>query len=119
MVERNASPSCSYDSFSSSFGPVSRVVLASGVRRTSFQSCTTGVLTKRTSGISHPDALHWHKLVVNVVLSETSPIAMANVGWKIYLLFVCLNAVDVIIIVAFFLETKGKPLQRFLNYVWC
>lgn len=42
---------------------------------------------------------------------------MANIGWKFYLVFVCLNAVDFIIIAAFFPETKGKSLHSFLGYV--
>ncbi|KAG8213228.1 sugar transporter [Butyriboletus roseoflavus] len=80
--------------FSLSFGPVSWV-LASEVFPTRMRSIGTGVAT----------CTNW---LFNVVLAETSPIGMADVGWKFYLLFVCLNAMDFIIIAAFFPETKGK-----------
>lgn len=32
---------------------------------------------------------------------------MTNIGWKFYMVFVCLNFVDLIIITLFFPETKG------------
>jgi len=41
------------------------------------------------------------------MLSEVSPIAMANIGWKFYMLFICLNAIDFGLIALFFPETKG------------
>lgn len=101
--------------FSLSFGPVSWV-LASEVSRTDFQTCTANVLTNvyqvfptrtRSIGTSVATCSNW---LFNVLISETSPIGMANVGWKFYLLFVCLNAVDFIAIALFFPETKGKSL---------
>ena len=46
--------------FSLSFGPVSWV-LASEVSRAGSQSCILSVLTEGPSGVSHPDALHWHE----------------------------------------------------------
>ncbi|KAF8440307.1 sugar transporter [Boletus edulis BED1] len=84
--------------FSLSFGPVSWV-LASEVFPTRTRSIGTSVAT----------CANW---LFNVLISETSPIGMANVGWKFYLLFVFLNAVDLILIVIFFPETKGKSLEE-------
>ncbi|KAF8556197.1 sugar transporter [Imleria badia] len=83
--------------FSLSFGPVSWV-LASEVFPTRTRSIGTSVAT----------CSNW---LFNVLLSETSPIGMASVGWKFYLLFVFLNAVDFIVIMLFFPETKGKSLE--------
>ena len=38
---------------------------------------------------------------------KVSTIAITNISWKYYLVFICLNAVDFIIITLFFPETKG------------
>ncbi|KAF8121805.1 sugar transporter [Boletus edulis] len=84
--------------FSLSFGPVSWV-LASEVFPTRTRSIGTSVAT----------CANW---LFNVLISETSPIGLANVGWKFYLLFVFLNAVDLILIAIFFPETKGKSLEE-------
>ncbi|KAG6841475.1 hypothetical protein C0991_010663 [Blastosporella zonata] len=46
------------------------------------------------------------------MIGQISPIAMANIGWKFYMLFVCLNLVDLIAIILFFPETKGKTLEE-------
>jgi len=84
--------------FSLSFGPVSWV-LAAEVFPTRTRSIGTSVAT----------CANW---LLNTLISETSPIGMTNVGWKFYLLFVCLNAVDFVIIAHFFPETKGKSLEE-------
>ena len=44
----------------------------------------------------------------NILFSQVSNIAIANIGWKYYLLFICLNAVDFIMVVLFFPDTKGS-----------
>ena len=36
-----------------------------------------------------------------------SNLAIANISWRYYLVFICLNAVDFIVIAFFFPETKG------------
>jgi len=84
--------------FSLSFGPVSWV-LASEVFPTRTRSIGTSVAT----------ASNW---AFNVMISEVSPIALENVGWKFYILFIVLNAVDLVIITLFFPETKGKILEE-------
>lgn len=39
---------------------------------------------------------------------QVSPMAMTNVTWRFYMLFVALNLVDFVIITLFFPETKGR-----------
>lgn len=80
--------------FSLSFGPVSWV-LASEVFPTSVRSMGTSVAT----------CCNW---AFNVLLGQVSPMAMDNVGWKFYLLFICLNLFDFLVILFVFPETKGK-----------
>ncbi|KAI5118100.1 hypothetical protein M0805_005207 [Coniferiporia weirii] len=83
--------------FSLSFGPISWV-LASEVFPTRTRSIGTAVAT----------CCNW---ALNVLFSEASPIAMANVAWKFYVLFIVLNFVSFITILVFFPETKGKTLE--------
>ena len=49
----------------------------------------------RSIGTSVATCANW---AMNVLLSQVSPIGMANASWKFYLLFVCLNFVDFIIV---------------------
>ncbi|KAF9009839.1 general substrate transporter [Hymenopellis radicata] len=84
--------------FSLSFGPVSWV-LAAEVFPTSVRSMGTAVAT----------CCNW---AFNVLLSQVSPLAMDNVGWKFYLLFILLNFCDFVVILFFFPETKGKTLEQ-------
>ncbi|PPR00886.1 hypothetical protein CVT24_000371 [Panaeolus cyanescens] len=84
--------------FSLSFGPVSWV-LASEVFPTSTRALGTSVAT----------CSNW---AFNTLLSQVSPIGIEAVQWKFYFLFVCLNFVDLIAIVLFFPETKGKTLEE-------
>ncbi|KAF5386507.1 hypothetical protein D9757_005857 [Collybiopsis confluens] len=84
--------------FSASFGPVSWV-LASEVFPTSTRSIGTSVAT----------CFNW---AFNTMLSQVSPIGIANIGYKFYLVFVCFNFVNFFIIALFFPETKGKTLEE-------
>ncbi|KIK56699.1 hypothetical protein GYMLUDRAFT_47000 [Collybiopsis luxurians FD-317 M1] len=84
--------------FSASFGPVSWV-LASEVFPTSTRSIGTSVAT----------CCNW---AFNTMLSQVSPIGLTNIGYKFYLVFVCFNFVNLIIIALFFPETKGKTLEE-------
>ncbi|KAJ3755671.1 sugar transporter [Lentinula raphanica] len=84
--------------FSASFGPVSWV-LASEVFPTSTRSIGTSVAT----------CCNW---AFNTMLSQVSPIGINNIGYKFYLVFVCFNFVNLIIIIFFFPETKGKTLEE-------
>ncbi|GAW03574.1 general substrate transporter [Lentinula edodes] len=84
--------------FSASFGPVSWV-LASEVFPTSTRSIGTSVAT----------CCNW---AFNTMLSQLSPIGISNVGYKFYLVFVCCNFVNLIVMVVFFPETKGKTLEE-------
>lgn len=87
--------------FSLSFGPVSWV-LASEVRYINFLRrdsgvdemivCTQVFPTKtRALGTSVATCSNW---AMNVMISQVSPIGMDNIGWRFYLVFVALNAVD-------------------------
>jgi len=89
--------------FSLSFGPVSWV-LASEVFPTSSRALGTMVAT----------CSNW---AFNTMIGQVSPIAMAKVGWKFYMLFVSLNFVDLVIIALFFPETKGNTLEE-MNIVF-
>ncbi|TFK75143.1 general substrate transporter [Pluteus cervinus] len=89
---------CTTVFFSLSFGPVSWV-LASEVFPTKVRSMGTSVAT----------CANW---AFNTLLSQVSPLAMESIQWKFYLIFVCLNLVDLVIIILFFPETKGKTLEE-------
>ncbi|CCL98787.1 uncharacterized protein FIBRA_00792 [Fibroporia radiculosa] len=84
--------------FSLSFGPVSWV-LASEVFPTKTRSIGTSVAT----------CANW---AFNVLFSQVSNLAIESIDWKYYIVFICLNAVDFIIIAFFFPETKGKSLEE-------
>jgi hypothetical protein len=45
--------------------------------------------------------------IFNVLFSQVSTLAITNISWKYYLVFICLNAVDFVVIALFFPETKG------------
>ncbi|KZT07730.1 general substrate transporter [Laetiporus sulphureus 93-53] len=84
--------------FSLSFGPVSWV-LASEVFPTKTRSIGTSVAT----------CANW---AFNVLFSQVSNLAIENISWRYYILFICLNFVDFLIITFTFPETKGKTLEE-------
>ncbi|KAF9442102.1 general substrate transporter [Macrolepiota fuliginosa MF-IS2] len=84
--------------FSLSFGPVSWV-LASEVFPTSTRSIGTSVAT----------CANW---AFNTFIGQVSPIALKNVNWKFYMLFIALNFFDFLAVLFFFPETKGKTLEE-------
>ncbi|KIJ52353.1 hypothetical protein M422DRAFT_776037 [Sphaerobolus stellatus SS14] len=84
--------------FSVSFGPISWV-LASEV----FPTRT------RAIGTSAATCSNW---LMNVLFSEASPVALQNINWKYYILFIVLNLMDFFIIAFLFPETKGKSLEE-------
>jgi hypothetical protein len=49
---------------------------------------------------------------------KVSPLGLARVQWKFYLLFICLNFIDFIIIALFFPETKCKLLYLVFSIFW-
>lgn len=79
--------------YSSSFGPVSWT-LVSEVFPTRTRAIGTSVAT----------CANW---AFDVLFSQVSNLALNKIGWRYYLLFICLNAVDFVIIALFFPETKG------------
>ena len=44
----------------------------------------------------------------NILFSQVSNLAIENTAWKFYTLFICLNAIDFVLIAFFFPETKGE-----------
>ncbi|EMD33912.1 hypothetical protein CERSUDRAFT_117444 [Gelatoporia subvermispora B] len=84
--------------FSLSFGPVSWV-LASEVFPTKTRSVGTSVAT----------CANW---AFNVLFSQVSNLAITKISWRYYLVFICLNAIDFVLIGLFFPETKGKSLEQ-------
>ncbi|KAI0784194.1 general substrate transporter [Abortiporus biennis] len=84
--------------FSVSFGPVSWT-LASEVFPTRTRSIGTSVAT----------CANW---AFNVLFSQVSNLAMNNISWRYYLIFIILNAIDFVIIAVLFPETKGKTLEE-------
>jgi sugar porter (SP) family MFS transporter len=84
--------------FSVSFGPVSWVY-QSEIFPMRVRSIGTAVCT----------CSNW---AANVLISQISPIGLQNLGWKFYLLFICTNFVNGLIVIFFFPETKGKTLEE-------
>lgn len=40
-------------------------------------------------------------------INQVSNMAISNISWRYYLVFICLNAIDFVVIALFFPETKG------------
>ena len=49
---------------------------------------------------------------VNILNTYVPPVAIANSGWRFYLLYVVWDAFGVVIIYFFFVETKGRSLEE-------
>lgn len=47
-----------------------------------------------------------------MVYLEAAPTALANIGWKYYLLFIMLTVLDIAVVWFLFLETKGLSLEE-------
>ncbi|KEP54954.1 putative MFS sugar transporter [Rhizoctonia solani 123E] len=84
--------------FSTSFGPVSWV----------YQS-EIFPMRVRAMGAAVATMSNW---AVNVMISQVSPIGLHKLGWKFYLVFICTNIVNGLIVIFFFPETKGKTLEE-------
>ncbi|KAJ7447131.1 general substrate transporter [Mycena galericulata] len=84
--------------FSVSFGPVSWV----------YQS-EIFPMRIRAIGTSVCTCANW---ACNVLISQVSPIGMARLQYKFYILFVVTNVVNGLVVFFFFPETKGKSLEE-------
>ncbi|KAJ7067446.1 general substrate transporter [Mycena amicta] len=84
--------------FSISFGPVSWVY-QSEIFPMRIRAIGTAVCT----------CANW---ACNVLISQVSPIGMARLKYKFYILFVCTNIANGVIVFFFFPETKGKSLEE-------
>lgn len=49
---------------------------------------------------------------VNVLNTYVPPIAIANSGWRYYILYIVWDAFGVVVIYFFFVETKGRSLEE-------
>ncbi|KAJ6561696.1 general substrate transporter [Mycena capillaripes] len=84
--------------FSVSFGPVSWV----------YQS-EIFPMRIRAIGTSVCTCANW---ACNVLISQVSPIGMARLKYRFYILFVVMNIVNGLVVFFFFPETKGKSLEE-------
>ncbi|KAI1029063.1 hypothetical protein LB504_012962 [Fusarium proliferatum] len=50
--------------------------------------------------------------VIQVVLAQASPTALANVGWRYYFFFIAMNLTTLALVFFFLPETKGKSLEE-------
>ncbi|KDN69079.1 hypothetical protein CSUB01_11691 [Colletotrichum sublineola] len=49
---------------------------------------------------------------ISLVITQCSPIALASVGWKYYILFILTNALCAVVFALFYPETRGKSLEE-------
>jgi len=84
--------------FSASFGPVSWVY-QSEIFPMRIRAVGTAVCT----------CANW---ACNVLISQVSPIGMARLQYRFYILFVVMNVVNGLVVYFFFPETKGKSLEE-------
>lgn len=50
--------------------------------------------------------------MLNLLVVMISPVAMANIGYRTYIIFIVLNCVFVFVLFFFYPETKGVPLEQ-------
>ncbi|KAF5974973.1 hypothetical protein FCOIX_7945 [Fusarium coicis] len=50
--------------------------------------------------------------IIQVVLAQASPTALANVGWRYYFFFIVMNIATLALVFFFLPETKGKSLEE-------
>lgn len=72
---------------------------ASEIAMTEFRAQTTGIST----------ATSW---LFNFLVAEVTPVGFANIGWKYFLVYCCINAVCVPTVYFFFPETAGRSLEE-------
>lgn len=65
--------------------------------------------TLRSRGVS---VMYVSTFVSLVVSNQINPIAMKNIGWKYYIVFICILAALLIVIWVLFPETKGYSLEE-------
>ncbi|KAK4187549.1 putative metabolite transport protein YwtG [Podospora australis] len=49
---------------------------------------------------------------ISLIITQCSPIALAAVGWKYYILFILTNALCTVVFLLFYPETRGKSLEQ-------
>jgi hypothetical protein len=63
----------------------------------------------RARGVAMATATYFIACITYVTPGAT---AIANIGWKYFLVFVCLTAVTIIVIIIMYPETKGRSLEE-------
>jgi|SRR3569833_501464 len=65
--------------------------------------------TTRAKGLAY---LNFMNNAVKVFNTYMPPIAIANTGWRFYILYIVWDAFGVLIIYLFFVETRGRSLEE-------
>lgn len=84
--------------FSLSFGPLGWT----------YQDEIFSDVTIRAKGNAYATMSNW---AFNVLFAQISPPALSAIGWKFYILFVCLNSCSAVVLYLFYPETKGVHLE--------
>jgi len=71
-------------------------------------------LRLRARGAAVSTACNW---IFNFLIVQVTPPAIANIGYRIYIVFAVLNAAWVPVILVFFPETKGLELED-MDAIW-
>lgn len=50
--------------------------------------------------------------IVSFINTYAAPVGITNSGWKFYILYLAIDAVGVLFIYFFFVETKGRSLEE-------
>jgi MFS family permease len=72
---------------------------------------TTEIFPTQIRAVGGAISTFW-SFVIQVVLAQASPTALANVGWRYYFFFIVCNLACFLMVFFFFPETKGKSLEE-------
>ncbi|KAB5539397.1 general substrate transporter [Coniochaeta sp. 2T2.1] len=72
---------------------------------------TTEIFPTQIRAVGGAISTFW-SFVIQVILAQASPTALANVGWRYYFLFIACNLACAVTVFFFFPETKGKTLEE-------
>lgn len=65
--------------------------------------------SQRAKGVGTAQAIGYAISFINLY---TSPIALANISWKYYIITACWDCIILVVIVLYFKETKDKSLEQ-------
>ncbi|KAJ4385083.1 hypothetical protein N0V85_008260 [Neurospora sp. IMI 360204] len=72
---------------------------------------TTEIFPTQIRAVGGAISTFW-SFVIQVILAQASPTALANVGWRYYFFFIACNLACAVTVFFFFPETKGKTLEE-------